>query len=105
MVGKGDLLRLLRDRNPGRGLKCRRHANAPNASTAKYIINGLEDFFNSNVNYSSFYTVFAVTDPSKKHKGISCFVIERDTPGISVSRHFDKLGQRRRYRRKSRSKT
>jgi len=46
------------------------------------------------VNYSSFYTVFAVTDPSKKHKGISCFVIERDTPGISVSRHFDKLGQR-----------
>ncbi len=58
-----------------------------------YVINGGKIFI-SNVNYSSFYTVFAVTDPGKKHKGISCFIVERDTPGISVSRHFDKLGQR-----------
>lgn len=58
-----------------------------------YVINGSKMFI-SNVNYANFYTVFAVTDPSKRHKGISCFVIERDTPGIKVSRHFDKLGQR-----------
>jgi acyl-CoA dehydrogenase len=58
-----------------------------------YVINGSKIFI-SNVNYASFYTVFAVTDPSKKHRGISCFIIERDTPGITVSRHFDKLGQR-----------
>jgi acyl-CoA dehydrogenase len=25
---------------------------------------------------------------------MSCFVVERDTPGVSVGRHFDKLGQR-----------
>ncbi|MCA9904274.1 MAG: acyl-CoA dehydrogenase family protein [Anaerolineae bacterium] len=58
-----------------------------------YVINGSKMFI-SNVNFANFYTVFAVTDPSKRHKGISCFVIERDTPGIKVSRHFDKLGQR-----------
>ncbi|MDZ4771393.1 MAG: acyl-CoA dehydrogenase family protein [Chloroflexota bacterium] len=58
-----------------------------------YVINGSKIFI-SNVNYASFYTVFAVTDPAARHKGISCFVIDRDTPGISVSRHFDKLGQR-----------
>lgn len=58
-----------------------------------YVINGSKIFI-SNVNYASFYTVFAVTDPSKRHKGISCFIIERDTPGIKVSKHFDKLGQR-----------
>jgi acyl-CoA dehydrogenase len=58
-----------------------------------YVINGSKIFI-SNVNYANFYTVFAVTDPSKRHKGISCFIIERDTPGIKVSKHFDKLGQR-----------
>jgi acyl-CoA dehydrogenase len=58
-----------------------------------YRLNGSKIFI-SNVNYASFYTVFAVTDPAKKHKGISCFIVERDTPGIGVSRHFDKLGQR-----------
>jgi acyl-CoA dehydrogenase len=58
-----------------------------------YVINGSKIFI-SNVNYASFYTVFAVTDASKKHRGVSCFIIERDTPGIRVSKHFDKLGQR-----------
>ncbi len=58
-----------------------------------YVVNGSKMFI-SNVNYASFYTVFAVTDPGKRHKGISCFVIDRDTPGIKISKHFDKLGQR-----------
>jgi acyl-CoA dehydrogenase len=58
-----------------------------------YVINGSKIFI-SNVNFANFYTVFAVTDPGKRHKGISCFIIERDTPGIKVSKHFDKLGQR-----------
>ncbi len=58
-----------------------------------YLINGGKIFI-SNVNYASFYTVFAVTDPEAKHRGISCFIVERNSPGITVSRHFDKLGQR-----------
>ncbi|MBL8134654.1 MAG: acyl-CoA dehydrogenase family protein [Anaerolineae bacterium] len=59
----------------------------------KYMLNGSKIFI-SNVNFASFYTVFAVTDPGARHRGISCFVVDRDTPGIKVSRHFDKLGQR-----------
>ncbi len=59
----------------------------------KYILNGSKMFI-SNVNFSSFYTVFAVTNPAAKHKGISCFLVERDSPGITISKHFDKLGQR-----------
>jgi acyl-CoA dehydrogenase len=58
-----------------------------------YVINGSKIFI-SNVNYANFYTVFAVTNASAKHKGMSCFIIERDAPGITVSKHFDKLGQR-----------
>lgn len=58
-----------------------------------YRVSGSKIFI-SNVNYASFYTVFAVTDPAKKHRGMSCFIIERDAPGIKISKHFDKLGQR-----------
>ncbi len=58
-----------------------------------YLLNGGKIFI-SNVNYASFYTVFALTDPAARHRGISCFIVERDSPGITVSRHFDKLGQR-----------
>lgn len=58
-----------------------------------YIINGSKTFI-SNANHSSFFTVFAVTDPEKRHKGISCFIVEKNRPGVTVSKHFDKLGQR-----------
>ncbi len=92
MVDKGDLAAYCVT-EPGAGSNVVGMQTRAERVNGKYIINGSKIFI-SNVNYSSFYTVFAVTDPSKKHRGISCFVIERDTPGISVSRHFDKLGQR-----------
>lgn len=59
----------------------------------KYILNGTKTFI-SNATVANFYTVFAVTEPEAGHKGLSCFVIERDSAGVNVSKHFDKLGQR-----------
>ncbi|MCB9437454.1 MAG: acyl-CoA dehydrogenase family protein [Anaerolineales bacterium] len=58
-----------------------------------YVLNGSKTFI-SNANVADFFTVFAVTDPNAGHKGLSCFVVERKSPGVSVSKHFDKLGQR-----------
>jgi acyl-CoA dehydrogenase len=92
MVGKGDLAAYCVT-EPGAGSNVAGMQTRAERVNGKYVINGSKIFI-SNVNYASFYTVFAVTDPSKRHKGISCFIIERDTPGITVSRHFDKLGQR-----------
>ena len=40
------------------------------------------------------YTLFATKDPSLRAKGISCFLVPRDTPGISIGKHEDKLGYR-----------
>ena len=60
---------------------------------AKYIINGSKTFI-TNASHAHFYTVFAKTDPSAGHRGMSCFIIDRDTPGLSISKKFDKLGQR-----------
>ncbi|NDJ85296.1 MAG: acyl-CoA dehydrogenase [Chloroflexi bacterium] len=59
----------------------------------KWILNGSKMFI-SNANVAGFFTVFAVTDPEAGHRGLSCFVVEASAPGVSVSKHFDKLGQR-----------
>jgi len=59
----------------------------------EYVIKGSKTFI-SNASYSNFFVVFAYTDAAKKHKGMSAFIVERDRPGFSVSKKFDKLGQR-----------
>jgi acyl-CoA dehydrogenase len=58
-----------------------------------YVLNGSKTFI-SNATVAGLFTVFAVTDPGAGHKGISCFVVDRNSPGLSTSNHFDKLGQR-----------
>lgn len=58
-----------------------------------YIINGSKTFI-TNASHASFFCVFAKTDPAAGHRGMSCFVVERDTPGVSTGKKFDKLGQR-----------
>ena len=40
------------------------------------------------------YVVMAVTDPQKGRDGISAFIVERETPGLRVGKHEDKLGVR-----------
>ena len=68
------------------------------ATTAKregdsYIINGRKCFM-TNGSYATQYTVFASTDRSKGHKGLSAFVVPRSLPGVSVGKKEDKMGQR-----------
>lgn len=58
-----------------------------------YVINGTKSYI-TNGNVANVYTVFALTDPEAGAKGLSCFVVERDTPGISIGSHEDKLGIR-----------
>ncbi len=68
------------------------------ATTAKkdgdsYLLNGRKCFI-TNGSYASQYTVFASTDRSKGHKGLSAFVVPRSLPGVSVGKKEDKMGQR-----------
>lgn len=58
-----------------------------------YILNGSKIFI-TNASHANFFTVFAKTDPSAGHKGMSVFVVDRESPGVSVGKKFDKLGQR-----------
>jgi acyl-CoA dehydrogenase len=59
----------------------------------EYVLNGSKMFI-TNANFASFSVVFAVTDASKAQRGISAFVVDRESPGLKVERHLDKMGQR-----------
>lgn len=57
-----------------------------------YIINGSKTFITNGV-YSDYLIVAAKTDANSKHAGISIFLVDRKTPGISATK-LDKLGWR-----------
>jgi alkylation response protein AidB-like acyl-CoA dehydrogenase len=57
----------------------------------EYVLNGSKRFI-TNAAVASLYTVFAKTDPSAGHAGISAFVVEADTPGFDVARLEPKMG-------------
>lgn len=59
----------------------------------EYVLKGSKTFI-SNASHANFYCVFAYIDKTQKHRGMSAFIVERDRPGFSVSKKFDKMGQR-----------
>lgn len=59
----------------------------------EYVINGAKQFITS-APFAHLFVVFAVTDPDKKHRGISAFVVEKGTPGFSIGQEENKMGIR-----------
>jgi acyl-CoA dehydrogenase len=57
-----------------------------------YILNGSKTWITDGP-VASYFTVFAKTDPGAGHKGMSCFIVERDWPGVSTSKPLEKMGQ------------
>jgi len=57
-----------------------------------YVINGSKTFITNGV-YSDYLVVAAKTNPELGNKGVSIFIMDRDTPGISATK-LDKLGWR-----------
>ena len=58
-----------------------------------WVLNGAKQFVTNGARAGT-YVVMAVTDPSKGKRGISAFVVDRDTPGLSTGKPEDKLGMR-----------
>ncbi len=48
----------------------------------------------TNAAEAEIFLVFATVDPSAGYRGITCFLVDRDTPGFSVGKKEDKLGIR-----------
>jgi alkylation response protein AidB-like acyl-CoA dehydrogenase len=58
-----------------------------------YVLNGMKNWI-TNGNSASVYLVMAQTDAAKGSKGINAFVVEKNTPGITVGTKENKLGIR-----------
>ena len=58
-----------------------------------YVIDGAKAWI-TNGGVANWYFVLAYTDPEKKHKGMSGFIVPADTPGITVGKKEWNLGQR-----------
>jgi len=59
-----------------------------------YVLNGTKRFI-TNAPEAGIFTVMARTDPSKKGAdGVSAFIVERNTPGLTVGKPDRKMGQR-----------
>jgi len=58
----------------------------------RWLLNGSKTFITNGV-YSDYLVVIAKTNSELKHKGMSVFLVDRDTPGVSASK-LDKLGWR-----------
>jgi len=56
-----------------------------------YILNGSKRFTTSGKN-AGLTIVTAVTDESKRHHGISAFIVEKDTPGFTAGNEEHKMG-------------
>jgi len=58
-----------------------------------YLLNG-QKVFTTNSGFADIFIIFALTDPSKGTRGISAFIVERDTPGLEVSKDIPRMGIR-----------
>lgn len=58
-----------------------------------YTINGSKMWI-TNANEAGVFLVMANIDPSKGYKGITCFLVDRETPGVRIGKKEDKLGIR-----------
>jgi alkylation response protein AidB-like acyl-CoA dehydrogenase len=59
----------------------------------RYVINGSKTFI-TNAPIADVVIVFANLDPAKGAKGISAFIVDKDSPGFSISRKLHKMGLR-----------
>lgn len=58
-----------------------------------YVLNGRKSWVTSGP-VADYFVVFMVTDPAKKQKGISAFLVEGNTPGLTRGKKEPKLGIR-----------
>lgn len=79
---------------PGAGSDPSAIATKAVRQSEEWILNGNKAWITSAA-YAGIFVVWAVTDPAAPSgQGISCFLVERDTPGLTVGPAEKKMGQR-----------
>jgi butyryl-CoA dehydrogenase len=92
-LAKGEHLGAFALTEPGAGTDVGAATSTAVLDGDEYILNGTKTFCSNGPVADTFIT-FAWTDKSAGPKGLSCFIVSKGTPGLSVGSHFMKMGIR-----------
>ena len=81
----GEVMTAFAMTEPGAGSDVAAIATSARRDGGEYLLEGAKTLI-SNAGIADLYTVFASTDPSRGAKGISCFLVPADTPGLRFAR-------------------
>ena len=87
-VAAGEYIAAFALSEPGAGSDVAAMSTSARREGDEYILNGCKTWI-SNGGIADYYTVFARTGGGTGSKGISCFVVDADTPGFSVTERID----------------
>lgn len=90
---KGDKIGCFGLSEPGNGSDAGAASTQAKDGGDHWVLNGTKSWITNGYEAST-AIVFATTDKSLKHKGISAFIVPKDTPGFSLGKKEDKLGIR-----------
>uniref|UniRef100_A0A1I8N4U0 Short-chain specific acyl-CoA dehydrogenase, mitochondrial n=1 Tax=Musca domestica TaxID=7370 RepID=A0A1I8N4U0_MUSDO len=89
----GDIVGCFALSEPGNGSDAGAASTTAVEKGDHYVLNGTKAWI-TNAYEAKAAVVFATTDKSLKHKGISAFIVPKDTKGFSLGKKEDKLGIR-----------
>jgi acyl-CoA dehydrogenase len=93
-LAAGELIGSFALTEPGAGSDAASLTTSARRDGAQYVLNGAKRYI-TNAPQAGVFTVMARTDlKSKDAAGVSAFIVERDTPGLSVGKPDRKMGQR-----------
>ena len=90
-LADGSLLTAIAMTEPGTGSDLRGIRTSARRDGDHWILNGQKTFISSGI-MADLVVVAACTDPDAGSRGLSLFVVERDTPGFVRGRQLDKIG-------------
>ena len=95
-VCRGEALTAIAVTEPGGGSDVAAIRTRATRDGAHYVLNGSKMFITNGATADLYFVAarVATEDGAGRHRGISMFLIERDTPGFHVSRTLDKMGMR-----------
>ena len=90
---KGEKLGSFALTEPGAGTDVASGSTVAKLEGDHYVLNGTKCFI-TNAGVADCYTVFANSNPEAGVKGLSCFVVDKDTPGFTIGKYENKMGIR-----------
>lgn len=93
LTGESPKFTALATTEPGSGSDSASIITRADRTDGGYLLNGQKAWI-SNAGLADFYVVFAKTDPAQRARGVSAFLLEKDTPGMEFGAPMKKMGQR-----------